>query len=195
MFFLYIMQVRGCPAILCDSKITFLVESCYLVALKDLIIDFQGSICSHNQISMWIQCCDKSDFFLCLEFMKCLSNLIFFSSHAFITGELASIQYRLIEYGDGVPQVDVDNSGAIDSFLAATVHLTELQNSLTKMLAEATTRPQSDQDYDSNNENPFRLKGYSTGWIASRLKRSKLMFENREEEDYWGNAGLYLLGS
>ncbi|KAJ6857945.1 hypothetical protein NC652_040465 [Populus alba x Populus x berolinensis] len=30
--------------------------------------------------------------------------------------------------------VDVDNSGAIDSFLAATVHLTESQNSLTKML-------------------------------------------------------------
>jgi hypothetical protein len=29
----------------------------------------------------------------------------YFSSHAFITGELASIQYRLIEYGDGVPQV------------------------------------------------------------------------------------------
>jgi hypothetical protein len=34
----------------------------------------------------------------------------------------------------GFWQVDVDNSGAIDSFLAATVHLTELQNSLTKML-------------------------------------------------------------
>ncbi|KAH8479878.1 hypothetical protein H0E87_030186 [Populus deltoides] len=119
--------------------------------------------------------------------------------------------------------VDVDNSGAIDSFLAATVHLTELQNSLTKMLwlqnhclcspslqiiglkkswktccigdKEATTRPQSDQDYDYNKENPFRLKGYSTGWIASRLKRSKLMFENGKEEDYWRNAGLYLLGS
>ncbi|KAJ6854449.1 hypothetical protein NC651_039381 [Populus alba x Populus x berolinensis] len=77
MFVLYIMQVRGCPAILCDSKIIFLVESCYLGALKDLIIDF---ICSHNQISMWIQCCDKSDFFLCLEFMKCLSNLIICNS-------------------------------------------------------------------------------------------------------------------
>ncbi|KAI5556769.1 hypothetical protein BDE02_18G057600 [Populus trichocarpa] len=25
---------------------------------------------------MWIQRYDKSDFFLCLEFMKCLSNLI-----------------------------------------------------------------------------------------------------------------------
>ncbi|KAI5554323.1 hypothetical protein BDE02_19G003700 [Populus trichocarpa] len=39
MFGLYIIQVRGCPAILCDSKIIFLVESCYLGALKDLIID------------------------------------------------------------------------------------------------------------------------------------------------------------
>ncbi|KAJ6951249.1 hypothetical protein NC653_040595 [Populus alba x Populus x berolinensis] len=115
---------------------------------------------------MWIQCCDKSDFFLCLEFMKCLSNLIVCNSgdegmgprlwhslfpNSIYTHLITAEAYHRSSAFEVFPDliikvlacfsvtyfnlaVDVDNNGAIDSFLAATVHLTESQNSLTKML-------------------------------------------------------------